>query len=78
MPITALMEVAWHVGRTDEWDHLAWRPVERPTNPMTIVAVLILEGRVTHSRLRSVLAGRLLRFERFRELPGTTRSARVG
>lgn len=48
---------------------LAWLRMERATNPMTIVAVLILEGRVTYARLRSVLAERLLRFERFRELP---------
>jgi WS/DGAT/MGAT family acyltransferase len=48
---------------------LAWLRMERATNPMTIVAVLILDGRVTRSRLRSLLAERLLRFERFRELP---------
>jgi diacylglycerol O-acyltransferase / wax synthase len=48
---------------------LAWLRMERATNPMTIVAVLILEGRVTQSRLRALLAERLLRFERFRELP---------
>ena len=48
---------------------LAWLRMERATNPMTIVAVLILDGRVTQKRLRSLLAGRLLRFERFRELP---------
>jgi diacylglycerol O-acyltransferase / wax synthase len=48
---------------------LAWLRMERATNPMTIVAVLILGGRVTHARLRSLLAERLLRFERFRELP---------
>lgn len=48
---------------------LAWLRMERATNPMMIVAVLILDGRVTRARLRSLLAGRLLRFERFRELP---------
>jgi WS/DGAT/MGAT family acyltransferase len=48
---------------------LAWLRMERATNPMTIVAVLILDGRVTHVRLRSLLTERLLRFERFRELP---------
>jgi diacylglycerol O-acyltransferase len=48
---------------------LAWLRMERATNPMTIVAVLILDGRVTHRQLRSLLAARLLRFERFRELP---------
>ncbi|HKQ12661.1 MAG TPA: wax ester/triacylglycerol synthase family O-acyltransferase [Steroidobacteraceae bacterium] len=48
---------------------LAWLRMERATNPMTIVAVLILEGRVKHVQLRSLLAERLLRFDRFRELP---------
>jgi diacylglycerol O-acyltransferase / wax synthase len=48
---------------------LAWLRMERATNPMTIVAVLILDGRVTQARLRSLLAERLLRFERFRERP---------
>jgi len=48
---------------------LAWLRMERPTNRMTIVAVLILDGRVTQARLRTLLAERLLRFERFRELP---------
>lgn len=48
---------------------LAWLRMERATNRMTIVAVLILEGRVTRARLRALLAERLLRFERFRELP---------
>jgi diacylglycerol O-acyltransferase / wax synthase len=48
---------------------LAWLRMERATNPMTIVAVLILDGRVTRPRLRALLAERLLRFERFRELP---------
>jgi WS/DGAT/MGAT family acyltransferase len=48
---------------------LAWLRMERATNPMTIVAVLILDGRVTRARLRSLLAERLLRFARFRELP---------
>lgn len=48
---------------------LAWLRMERATNPMTIVAVLILDGRVPCARLRSLLAQRLLRFERFRQLP---------
>lgn len=48
---------------------LAWLRMERATNPMTIVAVLILDGRVTRARMRALLADRLLRFERFRELP---------
>jgi diacylglycerol O-acyltransferase / wax synthase len=48
---------------------LAWLRMESATNRMTIVAVLILEGRVTQARLRALLAERLLRFERFRELP---------
>jgi WS/DGAT/MGAT family acyltransferase len=65
----ALMEVRGMSGEPMSGIDLAWLRMERPTNPMTIVAVLILEGRVTYARLRSVLAGRLLRFERFRELP---------
>ncbi len=48
---------------------LAWLRMERPTNPMMVVAVLILGGRLQRRTLRSLLQERLLRFERFRELP---------
>lgn len=48
---------------------LAWLRMERATNPMMVVAVLILSERVTHPALRSLLLDRLLRFERFREIP---------
>ncbi len=48
---------------------LAWLRMERATNRMTIVGVLILSGRVRHDQLRALVKERLLRFERFRELP---------
>jgi len=48
---------------------LAWLRMERATNPMTIVGVLILSGRVRHRQLSALVQERLLRFERFRELP---------
>jgi len=48
---------------------LAWLRMERATNRMTIVGVLILSGRVRHDQLRALVQERLLRFERFRELP---------
>jgi WS/DGAT/MGAT family acyltransferase len=48
---------------------LAWLRMDRPTNPMVIVAVLILGDRLTHERLKDVLARRLLTFERFLDRP---------
>ena len=48
---------------------LAWLRMERATNPMTIVGVLILSGRVRRGELRALVQERLLRFERFRQLP---------
>jgi WS/DGAT/MGAT family acyltransferase len=48
---------------------LAWLRMERPTNPMVIVAVLVLDGRVSIGALRSLIRQRLLRFERFRQMP---------
>jgi WS/DGAT/MGAT family acyltransferase len=48
---------------------LAWLRMERPTNPMMIVAVLVLGGRLQRGTVRGLLRKRLLRFERFRQLP---------
>lgn len=50
---------------------LAWLRMDRPTNPMVIVAVLILAGPLSHARLKRVLAQRLLKFERFLDRPVT-------
>jgi diacylglycerol O-acyltransferase len=47
----------------------AWLRMDRPTNPMVIVSVTILAGRCTPASLRSLLAARLLRFDRFRCRP---------
>lgn len=48
---------------------LAWLRMDRPTNPMVIVAVLILADPLSRARLKSVLASRLLTFERFMDRP---------
>jgi diacylglycerol O-acyltransferase / wax synthase len=47
----------------------AWLQMERPTNPMTIVAVIVLGGRLTLNELRRLVAERLLVFNRFRCRP---------
>jgi diacylglycerol O-acyltransferase / wax synthase len=47
----------------------AWLLMERPTNPMMIVAVMVLEGRLSRARLRALVTERLLVFERFRQRP---------
>ena len=49
----------------------AWLLMERPTNPMVIVAVLVLSGRLGLGPLRRMIEERLLRFERFRCRPVT-------
>ncbi|MET0659242.1 MAG: wax ester/triacylglycerol synthase family O-acyltransferase [Steroidobacteraceae bacterium] len=48
---------------------LAWLRMERPTNPMTIVGVITLRGRIHIDAVRSLFEERLLRFARFRQLP---------
>ena len=48
---------------------LAWLRMERPTNPMTVVAVLILGSRLQRATVRALLQERLLCFERFSQLP---------
>jgi diacylglycerol O-acyltransferase len=47
----------------------AWLRMDRPTNPMVIVAVTILDGRCTRAAFRRLLGARLLRFPRFRCRP---------
>src|SRR5690242_10889238 len=48
---------------------LAWLRMERATNPMVIVAVLTFDTSLSYKRLCAVLESRLLKFERFRQLP---------
>lgn len=48
---------------------LAWLRMERPTNPMMVVAVLTFATRLKYKALRELLLTRLLAFERFRQLP---------
>jgi WS/DGAT/MGAT family acyltransferase len=47
----------------------AWLRMERPTNPMTITAVMLLRTRVSLPRVKRVLRTRFLAFERFRQRP---------
>ena len=47
----------------------AWLLMERPTNPMTIVGLIVLEERLGWAQLRELIAERFLRFERFRCVP---------
>lgn len=47
----------------------AWLLMERPTNPMVIVGVIVLAGRLQRTRLRQLIEQRLLSFERFRCRP---------
>jgi WS/DGAT/MGAT family acyltransferase len=44
----------------------AWLRMDHPTNRMVIVAVLMFDGRVSLVDMRALVAGRLLRFDRFR------------
>jgi diacylglycerol O-acyltransferase len=48
---------------------LAWLRMERPTNPMMVVGVLTLASRIKLARVRAIVAKRMLRFTRFRQLP---------
>jgi len=45
---------------------VAWYRMDRPTNPMVIVGLLILEGPVDLERVQATLAARILSFQRFR------------
>jgi WS/DGAT/MGAT family acyltransferase len=47
----------------------AWLRMDRPTNPMTIVGVVVFDGRVNFSRFRRTVAERFLSFPRFRCCP---------
>lgn len=48
---------------------LAWLRMDRPTNPMVILGVLILGKPVSHAQLKALIAERLLQFERFLDRP---------
>jgi diacylglycerol O-acyltransferase / wax synthase len=47
----------------------AWLLMDRPATPMTIVGLLVLEGRLERTRLRELLGQRMLAFQRFRCAP---------
>src|SRR5690348_7858807 len=47
----------------------AWLRMDGPRNPMTIVALIVLGRRLGRATLRSLIAQRLLVFDRFRSLP---------
>lgn len=47
----------------------AWLRMDRPENPMTIVSLIVLGRRLGRLALRSLIAERLLAFDRFRCLP---------
>jgi WS/DGAT/MGAT family acyltransferase len=47
----------------------AWLLMERPTNPMLVVGLLVLRGVLSHARLRAIVTKRFLAFERFRSVP---------
>jgi diacylglycerol O-acyltransferase len=49
----------------------AWLLMERPTNPMMIVAVIVLAKPLRRARLKRLLAERFLRFDRFRCYPAS-------
>jgi len=49
----------------------AWLLMDRPTNPMMVVGLLVLRGRLRHASLRRIVAKRFLAFERFRYFPVT-------
>jgi len=47
----------------------AWLLMDRPTNPMMIVGLIVLRGVLRHATLRRIVAERFLGFERFRCVP---------
>ena len=47
----------------------AWLRMERPTNPMVVMGLLILSGRLRLPALRRLVSQRFLAFERFRCVP---------
>jgi WS/DGAT/MGAT family acyltransferase len=49
----------------------AWLLMERPTNPMMVVALLVFAKPLRYARLRDLISRRFLAFERFRCRPET-------
>jgi len=49
----------------------AWLLMDRPTNPMMIVGLIVLDRPIARTQLRDMLAARFLVFERFRCVPVT-------
>lgn len=47
----------------------AWLLMERPTNPMLVVGLLVLRDVLSHAQLRAIVSERFLAFERFRSVP---------
>jgi WS/DGAT/MGAT family acyltransferase len=47
----------------------AWLRMDRPTNRMVIVGILLFDSPVDFERLKATIAARLLRFDRFRRRP---------
>ncbi len=47
----------------------AWLLMERPTNPMMIIGLVILGGVLSRARLRALIAERFLTYQRFRCVP---------
>ncbi len=47
----------------------AWLLMDRPTNLMMVIALIVLQGRLRRAQLRELVKSRFLRFERFRCVP---------
>ncbi len=55
----------------------AWLLMDRPTNLMMVVGLIVLQGRLRRAQLRELVKSRFLQFERFRCVPvGDTWGAR--
>jgi WS/DGAT/MGAT family acyltransferase len=65
MAETTLMNAAQRMSGVDR----AWLLMDRPSNPMTVIGLLILESPLSREQLRELVASRFLRFERFRCIP---------
>ncbi|HUI58730.1 MAG TPA: wax ester/triacylglycerol synthase family O-acyltransferase [Steroidobacteraceae bacterium] len=59
------MNTAGHMAALDR----AWLLMERPANPMVVVGLVVLQGVLSHARLRRIVQKRFLAFERFRSVP---------
>ena len=64
-----------HSERMDPVD-TTWLHLDRPTNRMVIVGLLMLAGRVDVDRLERTLAERLLVYRRFRQGRSSSRTSR--